>query len=237
MTQPDIENAVAYALAQSGKPYHSYGARFGPDYYDCSGLVIASLRHAGIPVPDDVGNTVGLYNWAKRVGGLITVSKGVSVRGAIMIKGKNYGYGPLGHTSFSLGDGREMAAHGTYSGIHVSDLYGGRNYQDAFIIPGVFYKSLQPPVDPKVIELLLRLEAWKTRVSETPLHLGDTSNDVTILNELLIHRSLMDRDHQANTYTKWTRGGVYRLKHGRALENQDGKVFGADAAYALLNPA
>src|SRR6478735_3616088 len=124
---PEIEDAVDYALAQSGKPYHAYGNRFGPDYFDCSGLVIASLRHAGIdcPFPQGTGNTVSLYNWAREVGGLVSVAKGVATRGAIMIKGKWYGNGPLGHTSFSLGDGTEMAAHGTFSGIHTSYLDAG----------------------------------------------------------------------------------------------------------------
>src|SRR5690348_3125015 len=120
---PNIEDAVQFALAQTGKPYHAFGHRFGLDYYDCSGLVIRSLSEAGVPLPPTIsvtgeyGNTVSLYNWAKDVGGLVSVAKGVATRGAIMIKGKWYGNGPLGHTSISLGDGTEMAAHGTFSGI------------------------------------------------------------------------------------------------------------------------
>lgn len=233
---PDIEAAVQYALAQSGKPYRAYGNRFGPNYYDCSGLVIGSLRHAGIDVPPDVGNTVGLYRWGQAVGGLVSVAKGVATRGAIMIKGKWYGNGPAGHTSFSLGDGREMAAHGYRSGIHAGDMFGGRNYQDAFIIPGVHYASLEPPVDPEVLAFLVKVQEWADRVSATPLKLGDTNGDVTLLNMFLIKRALMSRDHQSNTYTKWTRAAVYRLKSGRKLDSRDGKVFGGDAAHALLNP-
>lgn len=232
---PDIEVAVDYAIAQSGKPYHAYGARFGPDYYDCSGLVIASLRVAGITVPDDVGNTVGLYNWAQRVGGLISVQKGVAIRGAIMIKGKNYGYGPLGHTSFSLGDGREMAAHGTLSGIHISDIYGGRNYQDAFIIPGVHYKALDPPVDPKVLVYLERLTEWEKAITAIPLERGDTNHNVTILNNLLILRAWMGKGRKSNTYTKYTQAAVTHLKKTYGLPG-GGKKFGGLAAGVLLRP-
>lgn len=236
MTEPDIFVAVDFALAQSGKPYHAYGARFGPDYFDCSGLVIASLRHAGIDVPGDVGNTVGLYNWAKRVGGLVTVEKAVTTRGAILIKGKWYGNGPLGHTAISLGNGQEMAAHGTRSGIHVSDVYGGRAYQDGFIIPGVNY-HLEPPVDPKVLEALAKLEAWGKRVASAPLRQGNTNSDVTTLNRLLIARGLLPtKIRYASTYTKQTRGAVHHFKQARKLSNADGTVFGGEAATAILAP-
>jgi cell wall-associated NlpC family hydrolase len=41
--------AVAFALAQRGKPYR-WGAA-GPDAYDCSGLAWAAWRHAGVAIP------------------------------------------------------------------------------------------------------------------------------------------------------------------------------------------
>lgn len=237
---PDIEDAVDFALAQSGRPYHAYGARFGPDFYDCSGLVIASLRHAGIdpPFPQGTGNTVSLYNWARDVGGLVSVAKAVATRGAILIKGKWYGNGPLGHTSFSLGNGQEMAAHGTFSGIHVSDLYGGRNYQDGFIIPGVHYAALDPPVDPKLIVLLEKLEQWSHAVADRPLRFQETNYNVGILNALLRERAYMPSDDRSgDTYTLKTRQAVKNFKKRNGWPNPDGKVFGGPAAAVLLAPA
>lgn len=243
MPQSDIEVAVQFALAQSGKPYHAFGDRFGTSYYDCSGLVIRSLYEANIPLPpgisvqNETGNTVSLYNWAVASGGLVSVDKAVRTRGAILIKGKWYGNGPLGHTAISLGDGQEMAAHGVRSGIHVSDVYGGKNYQDGFIIPGVFYKDLQPPVDPKVLEALQKLLEWQHRVDTTPLKQGDTSGDVTVLNQLLIARGLLPTKWRyMNTYTKGTRGAVHHFKQARHLSNADGTKFGGEAAAALLSP-
>jgi hypothetical protein len=44
------ERFVEFAKLQTGKPYR-YGAN-GPDAYDCSGLVIASLRAAGPQIGD-----------------------------------------------------------------------------------------------------------------------------------------------------------------------------------------
>jgi cell wall-associated NlpC family hydrolase len=41
--------AVAFALAQRGKPYR-WGAQ-GPDAYDCSGLTWAAWRAAGVTIP------------------------------------------------------------------------------------------------------------------------------------------------------------------------------------------
>lgn len=244
MTEPDIENAVQYALAQTGKPYHAYGARFGPDYFDCSGLVIAALSSAAVPLPSGIsvanrtGNTVSLYNWANDVGGLVSVDKAVATRGAILIKGKWYGNGPLGHTSISLGGGQEMAAHGTFSGVHPADIYGGRNYQDGFIIPGVFYAALQPPVDPAVLEALVKLEEWKQRVSDKPLHyLGHRPLDTAILNQLLVARVLLDpKWAHAQVYGKPTAGAVNHLKRLHGIRPLDGKVFGSEAANALLTP-
>ncbi len=240
---PNIEDAIQFAVAQSGKPYHAFGARFGLDYYDCSGLVIRSLDEAHVPLPPGIsvineeGNTVSLYKWAQSVGGLVSVAKGVATRGAIMIKGKWYGNGPLGHTSISLGNGQEMAAHGTFSGIHISDIYGGRNYQDAFIIPGVHYAALDPPVDPNVIKALEALARWEQALYKKPLIYTETNYNIGILNRLLKHRAyLASNDKSGDTYTTATRQAVKNFKVKTKQPNRDGTVFGGPAATALLKP-
>ena len=46
---PRAARAVAYALAQRGKPYR-WGAE-GPGAYDCSGLTWAAWRAAGVTIP------------------------------------------------------------------------------------------------------------------------------------------------------------------------------------------
>lgn len=46
---PQAAAAIAYARAQLGKPY-KYGAT-GPDAFDCSGLVQAAYKSAGVSLP------------------------------------------------------------------------------------------------------------------------------------------------------------------------------------------
>lgn len=60
-TQADIQSlsgqgkgaaAVAFALTQLGKPYQVGPNRFGPNYYDCSGLMKAAYAAVGIHIDD-----------------------------------------------------------------------------------------------------------------------------------------------------------------------------------------
>ena len=137
----DIEDAVVFALAQKGKPYRTNSERFGDAAFDCSGLVIRSLAEAGIPLPNGIsvekkwGNSVSLWRWAKDVGGLVTVERAVRIRGAILIRGRWYGNGPLGDVKFSLGDGRQTGAGSRRTGVATTDVRQGF-FHDGFIIPG-----------------------------------------------------------------------------------------------------
>lgn len=230
MTYPDIEVAVQYALAQSGKPYATGPGRFGPDYYDCSGLVIASLRHAGIVIPNGVGNTVDLYKWGRDIGGLRSVDEGVKMRGYVMIKGRTWGYGPAGHTSISLGDGLEMAAHGRNSGIH-SNYMNTSAYNDSLRIPMVNYHD-EPEVDWVALQKLLD---WRDRVTASPLKYGDRKADVNTLNVLLLKKGLVAKS-TGTGYGKITRDGVHHLKVVKPMPdgNVNGMSFGGPAANALL---
>lgn len=244
---PNIEVAVQFAEAQDPKPYctHRPISEYW-DCYDCSALYIAGIRHmcdmAGVPwvIPASVGNTVDLYWWAKKAGALVSVTKGVSVRGAGMLKGRWWGYGPNGHVSYSLGNGREFAAHGFSSGIHESNLDAGF-YNDAIIIPNVIYGDLAPPVDPEVLKALAVWEAWGRRLDARaragdPLRQGEVSNDATMLNNLLIRRGLLAKANKSNLYSKYTRAAVHRGKLDAGFVSTDGTRVGGIFALFLLRP-
>jgi cell wall-associated NlpC family hydrolase len=84
---PAAARAVAFALAQRGKPYR-WGAD-GPDAFDCSGLTWAAWRAAGVAIPRTAaGQLAGL----PKVGGriqpgdlLIYASNGPSRRHVAMV--------------------------------------------------------------------------------------------------------------------------------------------------------
>jgi cell wall-associated NlpC family hydrolase len=87
---PRAARAVAFALAQRGKPYR-WGAE-GPGAYDCSGLTWAAWRAAGVPIPRTAaGQLAGLPRVRGRLrpGDLIIYrTNGPSRRHVAMIVGR-----------------------------------------------------------------------------------------------------------------------------------------------------
>jgi cell wall-associated NlpC family hydrolase len=81
--------AVAFALAQRGKPYR-WGAE-GPDAFDCSGLTWAAWRSAGVAIPRTAaGQLAGLPRVRGRLqpGDLVIYrSRGPSRRHVAMVVG------------------------------------------------------------------------------------------------------------------------------------------------------
>lgn len=66
-SNPTVQKAVNYALAQVGKPYQ-WGAT-GPNSYDCSGLTMMAYRAAGV----SIGRVTGAQ-----------ITDGVKVTGALL---------------------------------------------------------------------------------------------------------------------------------------------------------
>lgn len=95
-------------------------------------------------------------------------------------------------------------------------------------------KQAKPPIDFVALAALIKLVAWKRRVAKNPLHQGQLSNDVSILCDLLISKGLLAK--KSNIYTKAVRSAVHHFKILYKLSNDDGRVFGGEAASALLKP-
>lgn len=239
MTIAEAEVMVDWALSKTGCTYRAQD----PDrwiydcVFDCSSLGVRADRAAGVIVPQWVTNTVEIYKWAQQLGALVSVDKAIATRGAGLLKGRSWGFGSKGHYAISLGDGTEMAAHGTRSGVHPGPV-DRSFYNDGIILPPsmMHYADLDPVVDPEILKALAALEAWKDRVTKFPLHYGATTNDVSILNDILIRRVWMDPKYKSNTYTGNTRAAVKHLKRAKKLKSKDGSVFGSEAAAALLMP-
>jgi hypothetical protein len=103
--------AVAFALAQRGKPYQ-WGAH-GPSAYDCSGLTWAAWQHAGVAIPRTAaGQLAGL----PRVRGRLRPGDLLVYRSQ----------GPSGrHVAMVVDHGRMVEALRADVPIRVTELRGG----------------------------------------------------------------------------------------------------------------
>ena len=109
---PRAAQAVAYALAQRGKPYR-WGAR-GPDTFDCSGLTWAAWRAAGVAIPRTA---------AAQLAGLPPVPGRRLQPGDLVIYPSR---GPSGrHVAIVVGPGRMVEALGRGIPIRSTSIRGG----------------------------------------------------------------------------------------------------------------
>jgi cell wall-associated NlpC family hydrolase len=108
---PRAGRAVAYALAQRGKPYR--WGREGPGAFDCSGLTWAAWRAAGVTIPRSAeGQRAGLppATGGLRPGDLVVYhTDGPSRR----------------HVAMVVGPGRMVEARSRATGVVASPLRGG----------------------------------------------------------------------------------------------------------------
>jgi cell wall-associated NlpC family hydrolase len=103
--------AVAFALAQRGKPYR-WGAE-GPNAFDCSGLTWAAWRAAGVAIPRTA---------AGKLAGLPRVRGRVQPGDLLIYRSR----GPSGrHVAMVVGRGRMVEAPGRGIPVRVTSIRGG----------------------------------------------------------------------------------------------------------------
>lgn len=144
-----------------------------------------------------------------------------------------------GHVECVLGQGlRTIGAHSHASGVGVLNDGLADSFLEWFAVPPCFLAELGTvPIDPATLDAIRRLLEWKQRVTDRPLHYRQTNGDVTILNNLLINRVLLDQRKKSNTYGRATREAVNHLKRlTPSIHDKNGEVFGSEAAAALLAP-
>ncbi|MEV0127278.1 NlpC/P60 family protein [Dactylosporangium sp. NPDC050688] len=102
------DGVVGFALAQVGKGY-GFGSA-GPDRFDCSGLVAAAFRRAGISLPHQTGALA-------RVGR--PVGRGELRPGDLV-------FPSAGHVGIYIGGGRMVHASTERGGVKISPVYAFR---------------------------------------------------------------------------------------------------------------
>jgi cell wall-associated NlpC family hydrolase len=121
-TSPVAKRAIAFAKAQTGKPYAWGGT--GPASYDCSGLVLAAYRAAGITTPrvaaDQYGTGASVPLDHAQAGDLLFYASDVAKPATIY------------HVAMYLGAGRVLDA--PYTGAYV----GSRRLWTQNLLPVVW---------------------------------------------------------------------------------------------------
>jgi hypothetical protein len=107
------DDLVTWLKQQVGKPY-SLSGRFGPDQYDCSGLVVAAYQRLGINM-SSVSQTQSLE------GQSITDYRNLQVGDLIFSDGSG-GQPPPGHVKIYIGNGMVIQAASTKLGVIQSPL-------------------------------------------------------------------------------------------------------------------
>lgn len=137
---PTAEEVVAYGKSFLGLPYEDDGCRFlncpNALHADCSGFVYAILHHFGIPFPT---NTVLDWEWVLAHKSLCSIDTARHTPAGIAIRGRERGYGPLGHIVMFVGDGiHTIEASGHKLGIAelTFDDHRAIGY-DGALIPGL----------------------------------------------------------------------------------------------------
>lgn len=114
-TPVQVQAAIAYALAQLGKPYVWGGV--GPDGYDCSGLVMMAYKSAGVTIPRTsseqalVGTPV--YNTAD-----------IKPGDLLFIAGSDGTAQAPGHVGMAIGNGLVVEAPHTGLDVQVDPIAG-----------------------------------------------------------------------------------------------------------------
>jgi peptidoglycan hydrolase-like protein with peptidoglycan-binding domain len=140
------EQLVEWCESQIGIGY-SWDGRFGPFAYDCSGLMVASLRANDVWVGGF--NSTGQETWCKNEGLGIDVAAAEFIVGAPVFI---WGYGANGHVGMSMGDGRviETPSNSHGGAVGISPFWQGRTHNGwtgAGLWPGVDY-GFAPAGDP-----------------------------------------------------------------------------------------
>jgi len=106
---PSTVKAIEFAYAQLGKTY-VYAAS-GPDHYDCSGLVMAAFKSAGVNLPHYSGAQYAMFPKVPLDG---------MMRGDLIVWGSR----GSSHVAIYLGDGKIIESGGTGHDVHVGPIWG-----------------------------------------------------------------------------------------------------------------
>jgi len=134
-----IQSMLNYMLAQKGKPYNDTNpARFGPGQFDCSGLIWAAAKHAGINFSQGIALAPSEVVWfsqqkgakaftnpneiqAGDILGFVGADPGPGVGGSLTSK-----WGNMGHIGMATSPTEYISAYDTQEGISLNPIAGDK---------------------------------------------------------------------------------------------------------------
>jgi Bacteriophage peptidoglycan hydrolase len=137
----EVSAMLAFMVAQIGKPYsEAVPGRFGPNEYDCSGLVFTAASKAGIPFPgnsssdsgDVTANTEANYLGTLPGVTKITNASQIKTGDVLFFQGSDpapSNYGPIGHVGMAFSPTTLISAYDTAEGITKTPIS-----QDQFVV-------------------------------------------------------------------------------------------------------
>ena len=141
ITAAEVAAMLAFMVAQEGKPYsEAVPGRFGPNEFDCSGLVFTAAQKAGIPFPGNASTDSGDVlanteaNYLGSISGVtkITDVSQIKTGDVLFFRGAAPGpsnYGPIGHVGMAFSPTTLISAYDTQEGITKTPIT-----QDQFVV-------------------------------------------------------------------------------------------------------
>src|ERR1700722_1892235 len=137
ITAAQVSAAMAFMLAQRGKPYSEALSgslfRLGPNAYDSSGRVSGALHKMGIAIPQDQSTANTEADWLSENGAQVIKDASQLKPGDFVFfsSGDNgpSNFGGMGHTGRAVGGGNYISAYDHADGIVVKPLSG-----DQFVV-------------------------------------------------------------------------------------------------------
>jgi len=118
-----------YFLSKQGHPYSQTLGRYGPTYFDCSGLLYTAARAAGIPLPQSSSVAASEADWFASYDGdkFIRTQAQLMAGDIVFQRGADPGpsrFGGIGHVGMAMGPNRQVSALGTAYGVTQSNIGG-----------------------------------------------------------------------------------------------------------------
>jgi len=137
------QQILTFMLAQKGKGYtETNPTRFGPNEFDCSGLVYTAAHHAGYDIPQGDAIAAKEAPWFAALPGAQVIKNQSQIQAGdlVFFPGSDPGsspFGPIGHVGMAISPTQYVSAYDTQEGVVTGPIgTGNSGFTVAIRIPG-----------------------------------------------------------------------------------------------------